>query len=376
VDKKKVILPEDLHFMQLALRLARRGYPAPNPHVGAVVVKSSRIIAQGYHAYAGGPHAEVAALRKAGDDARGATLYVTLEPCCHFGRTPPCTEAIIQHGIKRVVVSSLDPNPMVSGQGIKCLKSAGIEVEVGIGDEEALKINEIFYHFHRLGRPFVTLKAAMTLDGKIASYTGDSQWITSPSARRIGHQLRAEHGAVLIGRGTALKDDPELTARVPRVKNQPIRIVLDEELDINPDAKLLNTILSPTLIATCSNDPERVQKLTAKGAEVIHLPQDAAGQISLPSLLMVLGKRGITGVLVEGGGETLGSFVEQKLFDKVAFFYAPKLLGGRNAKTAIEGQGFQSVAEAIELREVKIKKIGGDWLVTGYPVTDLSNEPD
>jgi diaminohydroxyphosphoribosylaminopyrimidine deaminase/5-amino-6-(5-phosphoribosylamino)uracil reductase len=349
--------------MREAVRLARRGFPAPNPHVGAVVARGLEVVGRGYHAYAGGPHAEVVALQKAGPRARGATLYVTLEPCNHHGRTPPCTEAILRSGVRRVVVATRDPNRNVAAGGLRRLRGAGLEVEVGLLKGRAEEANRHFLKFHRTGLPWVSLKAAMSLDGKIATAAGDSKWITDEAARSYAHRLRADHGAVLVGSGTVARDDPLLTARARGVRNQPLRVVLDGRLRtpvrariFGPDAK--------TVVFHVGGAAGRAQALEARGVRVVRVPAEG-DRAALPAVLEHLAEWGITGLLVEGGGEVLAGFLSSGLADSVHLFYAPVLLGGRTAKTAVEGEGVPRVADAWRLADAHVRKMGDGWLVEG-----------
>lgn len=366
----------DCEYLKHALRLARRGFPVPNPHVGALVVRGGRVVGRGYHPYAGAPHAEQIALREAGALARNATLYVTLEPCCHYGRTPPCTQGVMEAGIKRVVVATEDPHPRVRGRGLQQLREAGLEVECLDPTnaqhlpliQQAEQLNEIFFTFHRLGRPFITLKAAMSLDGKIATAMGDSKWITGERARRYAHRLRAEHGAVLVGIRTVLQDDPLLTARMRGVRHQPLRIVLDSRLHIPETARILDTTQAPTLLVCRSGDGAKMERLRARGIEIYQQSSSSSreDQIVLPDLIQYLSRKGIIGVLVEGGGQVIASFLSAGLVNKILFFYAPRIIGGQHAPTAVEGQGVQRVRESWQLERVRIRRLGTDWLVEGY----------
>ena len=354
-------------YMRRALELARlgEGYTRPNPLVGAVVVKDGEVIAEGYHARYGGPHAEMVALERAGERARGADLYVNLEPCVHYGKTPPCVDRIIAAGVRRVILATRDPNPLVNGKGVDKLRSAGIEVVEGVLREEAEKLNEIFFHWVKTQRPFVALKLAMSLDGKIASRTGKSRWITGEEARRRVHELRRRYAAVLVGVNTVLTDDPQLTVREVEGP-QPLRIVLDSHGRIPLSAKVL-TGEAPTLIATTQAMPEEIEdKLREKGAEVWRLPA-REDKVDLKKLLTGLGKRGIDSVLVEGGGEVAWAFFSQGLLDKVYLFYAPLILGGRDAVPGVGGEGFPSPQEALHLKDLTVERVGEDLLITGYP---------
>ncbi|MCX7924800.1 MAG: bifunctional diaminohydroxyphosphoribosylaminopyrimidine deaminase/5-amino-6-(5-phosphoribosylamino)uracil reductase RibD, partial [Fimbriimonadales bacterium] len=337
---------QDLRWMRRAVQLSRRGFPVPNPHVGAVIVKNGALLGEGYHPYAGAPHAEIFALQKAGDAAQGATLYVTLEPCTHYGRTPPCTNAILERGVRRVVVGMTDPNPRVCGNGVQQLRAAGVQVDVLnpeipaeaklIAELEA--INRIYLYWRRHGRPFITLKAAMSLDGKIATHTGDSKWITGERARRYAHRLRAEHGAVLVGVETVLKDRPHLTARLRGVKNQPLRVVLDTHLRLRFTMKkyqpVLNTEKAETIVYHLQIPEEktwkRADQLWSIGVEAKDFYAEPNQPLRVPvdQVVKDLAERGISSILVEGGGQVAASFLEARLVNRIAYFYAPKLIGG------------------------------------------------
>lgn len=369
----------DRRYMASALRLAAkgRGRTSPNPMVGAIVVSGRRIVGQGYHRKPGGPHAEVLALRSAGRRARGATLYVTLEPCHHTKkRTPPCVPAILASGLRRVVVAMRDPNPLVSGRGISGLRRAGIQVMVGCRREEAERLNEIYVHWMRTGRPFVILKAAMTLDGKIAAASGESRWITGEAARRHAHRLRSEVDAVMVGIGTVLRDDPRLTARLvggrsmrPRAR-QPLRVVVDSRLRISPAARVLSAVApagprSGVVVATTARAPQsRIDQFRAKGVSVAVLPA-RHGRVSLRACLARLGQMGVTSLLLEGGAELNASALKAGLVNRVLFYLAPTLLGGRDAKGVIGGQGPHRLAGALSVTDFQTQRIGHDLLVQG-----------
>lgn len=329
---------------------------------------------EGYHPLAGEPHAEVFALREAGNAARGATAYVTLEPCSHFGRTPPCADALIAAGVARVVAAQEDPNPRVAGQGNRRLREAGVAVEVGLLAEEAEQVNEAYFHFQRTRRPFVYLKAAQTLDGKIATRTGDSKWITGEKARSWAHQLRARVGAVLVGAGTALIDDPLLTARLSRksggAPRQPLRIVLDSNLRLSPSSQLAATAnVFPTLVVTSTHaDGERARILQSCGIEILRWETDTDGRIELKSLLEELGRREVVSLLVEGGGETHAAFLAAELADRLLWFVAPKLAGGREAPSAVGGLGIARMEDAIRVESLRVHRLGPDLLLDGKPV--------
>ncbi|MHB9072100.1 MAG: bifunctional diaminohydroxyphosphoribosylaminopyrimidine deaminase/5-amino-6-(5-phosphoribosylamino)uracil reductase RibD [Desulfobaccales bacterium] len=356
--------------MKLALRLAAKGagWVSPNPMVGAVVVKAGQVVGQGYHRRAGLPHAEVEALRSAGEAARGADLYVTLEPCNHQGRTPPCTRAILAAGVRRVIIAARDPNPQVTGGGAEFLAEQGVDVTAGVLETEARQLNEAWYHWVKTGRPWVMAKAACSLDGKIATATGESQWLTGESARAFGHRLRHHVDAILVGVGTVLADNPQLTARLPRGRSQdPIRIVLDSRLRLPLDAKLVTlNSQAPTWVATTNQaPPDTVRTLEDRGVQILVLPADD-GRVSLPALLQILGERQVQSVLVEGGAETLGAFFDQRLVHQFNFFYAPKILGGVRAPGVVGGQGVTHLGEAHIARNLSVRRLGVDLLVSGY----------
>ena len=358
----------DESYMREALRIAEyaRGRTSPNPLVGAVIVRDGAIVASGWHRAAGEPHAEIHALRMAGELARGATLYVTLEPCAHHGRTGPCAEAVIAAGLARVVIALSDPNPLVAGRGLHLLTAAGIEDTTGICEDEARRQNEIFLKWVTTKRPFVTLKTAMTLDGKIASHTGASQWITGAAARARVHAYRNEYDAILVGIGTVLADDPSLTTRLEHgTGKNPLRIVLDSEARTPLDAKLVADGAAPTIIVVSERaDHRRVNLLRACGAEVVTF---GAQRVDIAALLDYLGARDITSLFVEGGAAVNWSLLAGGSVDKVHAFIAPMLMGGETAKTPIGGTGFDSPQTALRLRDVTVEQLGADILVTGYP---------
>jgi len=355
----------DADGMRLALDLATlgEGEVNPNPLVGAVVVKNGRIIGRGWHQRFGGPHAEVFALDEAGDEARGATLYVTLEPCCHYGKTPPCTDRIIEAGVGRVVVGVRDPNPAVDGRGIDVLRAAGIAVDEGILADEAARQNEVFLAFTKTGIPFVQLKLAISLDGRIATRTGDSKWISGPASRTEGHRLRRRFASVLVGVGTVLADDPALSVRHIRGRD-PIPIVLDPSGKTPETARLFGSGSQP-IVATASMSRKKETALVARGARVWRIPQ-RRGSFDLSDLLRRLAEASVDSVLVEGGGETAARFLEANLVDKVALFVAPILIGGRDATPSVGGEGAERVADAWRLRDVTVDRLEGDLYVVGY----------
>jgi riboflavin biosynthesis protein RibD len=428
----------DERFMKTALRLAARGvgWVSPNPMVGAVVVRDGEVVGKGFHCCYGGPHAEVEALAQAGGKARGATLYVTLEPCNHHGLTPPCTEAVLAAGVERVVIAALDPNPRVTGGGAEHLREKGVRVEVGLLDTQARRLNEAWFTWVETGLPFVIAKAACSLDGRTATVTGESQWITGEASRAYGHRLRHACDAILVGIGTVLADDPQLTTRLgggrmkdlggegqgakppapfpepppptpygggstailpvltngeqpssavqpvaqvsnlrtenqkPKTKNRgfdPIRIVLDSRLRIPLTARVLHLESpTPTWIATTKAAPQdKIQAVRNLGSEVLLLP-DEDGRVALKPLLKLLGERRVQSLLVEGGPEVLGAFFDQRQVDKFYFFYAPKILGGREAYPAVAGKGVARLKEASQAKDMTIRRLGTDILVTGY----------
>ncbi|KMY52450.1 bifunctional diaminohydroxyphosphoribosylaminopyrimidine deaminase/5-amino-6-(5-phosphoribosylamino)uracil reductase RibD [Peribacillus loiseleuriae] len=359
----------DQEYMQLALDLAStaKGKTNPNPVVGAVIVKDGVIVGTGIHRKAGEPHAEVHAFKMAGDYARGATLYVTLEPCSHFGKTPPCANLVKESEVSRVVVATQDPNPSVAGRGIGLLREAGIEVEVGVLEKEALLLNERFIHNMKTKRPFVISKVAMTLDGKLATHAGHSQWITGEEARFSVHQLRNEVDSILVGIGTVIADDPSLTTRLPEGGKSPIRIILDSQLRTPLEAKVTDCKEAKTWIVTAEGtDAEKRAALIGKGVELIDVPLTETG-LNLEFLLNELYRRGVTDVLVEGGGEINASFLRAGLIDKYIVYVAPKVLAGKHSLTPFSGLDAETMDEAIDLSFHQIDKIGDDLCITAYP---------
>ncbi len=359
----------DNDYMGRALELAHEavGGVSPNPPVGAVLVKDGKVIGEGYTQPPGDDHAEIVALRAAGTSAAGAELYVTLEPCAHHGRTPPCTDALIMAGVSRVHVAALDPNPLTDGGGIRALRGAGIAVDLADAPTEARQLIEAFAKHVTTGLPFVTAKFAASLDGKIATPSGDSRWISSETARRFAHELRAQADAVMIGIGTALADDPRLTVRdAPLHGDQPLRVVVDSRGRLPVTATMLREE-GPTMVAVAKVVAERRSKLIAAGAEVLEVP-GPSGRVDLGGLLSLLGKRDITSVLAEGGGGLLGSLFDAKLVDKVVAVMAPLVIGGDAATSAVGGQGAPTVGEALRLENVQYRELDGDMAVIGYPV--------
>lgn len=361
---------EDERHMRRALELAARGLgrTSPNPAVGAVVVREGLVVGEGYHRQAGTPHAEVHALRRAGEQARGADLYVTLEPCSHHGRTPPCVDAILASGVRRVVVATQDPNPRVCGRGIARLRDAGLQVEVGLLEREAARLNEFFFTYVTRQRPFVALKTAMTLDGKIATGSGDSRWITGVPARQRVHRLRDVYDAILVGAGTVIKDDPLLNTRLDEPGTRdPVRVILDSWLDIPAESRVVTTARRQRTIVVCARgaDASRAQRLARAGVEVLELEAEE-GLVPPARIMEALAARELTSVLVEGGAQVNAGLLEAGLVDKVFWFIAPRIFGGERAPSPVGGSGVQRACEAVALREVEIERIGEDLLVTGY----------
>jgi diaminohydroxyphosphoribosylaminopyrimidine deaminase / 5-amino-6-(5-phosphoribosylamino)uracil reductase len=356
-----------LFYMNLAIENARamKGQTDPNPLVGSVIVNENRIVGIGTHLKAGEPHAEIHAIRMAGDKASGGTIYVTLEPCSHFGRTGPCAVAIVEAGIKKVVIATLDPNPVVAGNGVKILEDAGIEVVVGVMQEESRKMNEVFNKFIVEQKPFMTMKAGSTLDGKIATHTADSKWITSEEARSDVHMLRNEHMAILVGVNTVIEDDPELTTRIPNGRN-PIRVILDSTLRIPLDSKVVNDELAPTWIFTANQyDHKAKQTLEERGILIFHT--SGLQHVDPNDVVRILGEKLISSVLIEGGGTIHAAFLENQLVDKVEIYIAPKLVGGSQAPTFLEGAGVELMRDAVDLENLHVTQIGKDFKFTGYP---------
>jgi len=360
-----------MDYMAQALTLARLalGEVSPNPAVGALVVNNGEIIGQGYTQPPGSDHAEIVALKQAGIRARGSTMYVTLEPCCHFGRTPPCSRAIIEAGIRCVHIAALDANPEVSGRGKKELEEAGIKLHLGEHGAEAARINEAYNKFITRGIPFVTAKFAMSLDGKIATRSGDSQWITGEESRKRAHQLRYVNDVVIVGVNTVIMDNPRLTVRCSSTggtsRKQPLRVVVDSKGNTPPDARIFSEP-GRTIIAMGSRVQQRNREIfTDVGAELMEIPA-SEGRIDLKKLLELLGEKKVTSVMVEGGGKLLGSFFERNLVDKVIAFIAPIIIGGQDARTAVAGRGFETVAESLKLDDTDIESIGEDFVISGY----------
>lgn len=360
-----------MDYMAQALSLARLalGQVSPNPAVGAVIVKDGEIVGQGCTQPPGSCHAEVVALKQAGERARGAILYVTLEPCCHFGRTSPCTEAIIVAGIAEVHYAMVDPNPLVCGKGKSGLERAGIKMFAGEHETEAAEINEAFLKYITTGMPFVTVKIACSLDGKIATRTGDSKWITGEAARKQVHHMRYLSDAIITGANTVIMDNPALTVRVCEkggtIHKQPLRIIVDGLGRTPPTAKLFSEPGKTMVVVSQMAKPDARQSLANTGAEILESPSDS-GVLDLKVLLKILGEREITSILVEAGGTLLGSLFDNGLVDKVVAFLSPIIIGGEEAKPAVGGKGFAKLSDCVRLKQVKVERYGEDIMVSGY----------
>lgn len=364
----------DRFYMGLALELAAlgRGRTSPNPIVGCVVAREGRVLGRGHHPRAGEPHAEIYALREAGASAAGADLYVTLEPCSHQGRTPPCAHRIAASGVRRVVAAMEDPNPKVSGTGLRVLREAGVAVELGVREEEARRLNEAFALSIREGRAFVHLKLAATLDGKIATRTGESRWISSEESRLRVHRLRAGCGAVMVGVGTAVADDPRLTVRLPgEPERRILRVVIDPGLRAPSTLGIFSPEEAPHTLVACRReaDPAAVEAFAARGVETVPIPTltGPGAPLNLQDLLKMLYDRGIMEVVAEGGGETARSLLDQGMVDRVHLFYGPRLLGGRDSVPMVGGEGPDRIRDGLELAAVEVERVGPDIYVTGVP---------
>ena len=355
------------HWMRRAILLADKGRPlaSPNPLVGACLVKDGRLVAEGFHACYGAAHAEVAALQKAGRRAKGATLYVTLEPCSTWGKTPPCTDAIIRSGVKRVVIGLIDPNPHHRGRGVRILRQAGIRVESGVLAKACAGQNQTFCHWVSTGRPFVILKMAESLDGKICSSTGHSRWISGPRARAWVHQLRSGVDAVMVGTNTIRRDDPMLTTHDRRARREPWRIVLDANGQLTPARRVFKGRGLTILVCTARSFSRSIRKFSKSKVVILKAGHDSAGRIDLRALLSQLGKLGVSSLLVEGGGELAASFLEAGLVNQIHFIVAPTIIGGRDAKTSVEGRGVRLVNSALRIPNLGVQKLGEDFLFSG-----------
>lgn len=353
--------------MRQVLRLAEkgRGRTSPNPVVGALVVNRGKVVGQGYHARAGGPHAEIIALEQAGEKARGATLYINLEPCTHYGRTPPCAPRVIEAGVKKAVIGMEDPNPLVRGKGVEGLKQAGLFVQVGVVEKECRALNESFSKYISKKEPFVILKIASTLDGKIGTRTGESQWITGEKSRGFVHRLRDQADGVLVGIGTVLKDDPQLTARI-RGGRDPYRIVLDSRLRIGEGARVFGRDPSRVILCTTRRGSKaKMARLERRGVRILSVDEKGK-KVDLRACLKELGALGIMTLLVEGGSRVNGSFLDEGLVDKFYLFLSPKWIGDPEAPGIFGGRGIRELQEAVQLKEVRTKRMGDDLLLEGY----------
>lgn len=359
----------DEFYMQLALQMASAtaGQTATNPAVGCVIVNNGRIVGVGSHLQMGGPHAEIHALNMAGSQAENGTIYVTLEPCSYHGRTPPCADQLIEAKVSRVVIAASDPNPRVSGGGIERLRAHGIEVVTGLMDQEATELNESFNKYITTGQPFVTLKTASTLDGKIATKTGDSRWVTGEAARAYVHNLRHRHMGIMVGIETVLADDPQLTTRLPLPGLHPLRIVVDSRLRIPLDSKLVRTDPQQTIILTTAlASLERANELERLGVRLIYC--GPGPRVDLREAMQQLGAAGVGSILLEGGGSLNGAMLENGLIDKVVLFFAPKIIGGQEAPANFTFHGYELMEQAIGLERVRVESVGEDICITGYPV--------
>ena len=357
-------MEQDRQYMKMALELAQKGmgFTAPNPMVGAVIVKNGRIIGQGYHRKYGGLHAEREALAACTEEPKGASIYVTLEPCCHYGKQPPCVNAILEAGIRRVIIGSSDPNPLVAGKGIRILKDHGIEVTENILKEECDKLNEAFFYYIQNKKPYVVMKYAMTMDGKIAAYTGESKWVTGEAARIHVQEQRLKYTGIMVGVGTVLADDPMLTCRLENSRN-PVRIICDSHLRTPLTSKIVRTAETiPTILASSSKDQQKIKNYEELGCQVLYVPEKN-GHIDLNRLMELLGAAKIDSILLEGGGSLNWSALESGIVQKVQTYIAPKLFGGEEAKTPVEGKGFPDPASAVLLKNSEIIRLGDDFLI-------------
>lgn len=374
MQRREVQQMDKESYMRRALELARlgEGRTSPNPMVGCVVVKDGRIISEGYHERYGEFHAERNALMRCREDPAGADLYVTLEPCCHYGKTPPCTEIIIEKKIRRVFVGSMDSNPKVAGKGVQQLREAGIEVETGILEDECLKLNEVFYHYITTKTPFVVMKYAMTLDGKIACATGDSKWVTGEEARAHVHSLRHRYKGIMVGIGTVLSDDPMLNARIEGGVD-PVRIVCDTRLHIPIGSRLVTTAKDIPTIVACGQElidsgrkQEKLRLLQEAGVQVI--PTSGGHGVNLTQLMSILGEQKIDSILLEGGGTLNASALGEGIVNKVYAYIAGKLIGGMDARSPVEGIGAERMCDAVRLENLELTRFGEDFCISGYPV--------
>lgn len=364
----------DKEFMQRCFTLARigTGYVSPNPMVGCVIVKKGKIVGEGFHEKFGAPHAEIMALLHAGEKARNSTMYVNLEPCAHYGKTPPCAHAVAKSGIKRVVIATKDPNPLINGKGIAILKKEGIHVEVGLLKKEAESLNEKFFKFMKTRMPFVAVKLAQTLDGRIADIKGDSKWITSEKSREFVHKLRSEYDAVLIGANTAFKDNPLLTVRLAKGRN-PVRVIIDGRLSLPSSLKVFNTYQAPTWVVTSSRifkkKFKKVEELSSKGVRVFNV-SSKSGKINPKSILRIFTEEGISSVLIEGGADTVNSFIENSLVDKIYLFTSPKIIGDGLCALSIDKP--KLIKSPIKLEFIRTSTIANDIFVEANFIKERS----
>ena len=356
----------DIKYMKEAIELGKRGIGkvSPNPPVGAVVVKDGRVIGKGWHEFYGGLHAERNALNGCGENAKGAELYVTLEPCCHYGKTPPCTDIIIEKGIGKVYVGAADPNINVSGRGIKILRKKGIQVETGVLEKECIELAAEFHWFQSTKKPYVILKYAMSADGKTAAESGDSKWISGKKSRKKVHELRSRYDAIMVGIGTVIKDDPMLTSRIENGRD-PVRIIVDSHMRISEESNIVQTAKNiRTIVVTAvtdNGDKGKEEFLKNRGIEILKTNEDR-GKVDVREMMSLLGEKGITSIMVEGGGELNFSIVEKGLFNKIYCYIAPKLIGGKNGFSPVSGKGFGSVGEAAKLKLLEVSTIENDIL--------------
>ena len=351
-------------YMMRAIRLAKKGKTSPNPKVGAVIVNNGQIVGEGYHAVAGGPHAEVEAINMAGSKAKNATLYVTLEPCCHFGKTPPCTNAIIKAGISEVYAAMADPDQKVAGKGFKVLENAGVKVHYPLYQAESSAINEAYIKHRKTGMPLVILKSAMTLDGKIATASGDSKWITNQKSRLYAHKIRSEVDAVLIGCGTLRADNPRLSSRINNKEYFPIRIVVSSSGCLINDYCIFDQPGNCIIAVPEDTDTAMLMKLNKPNVRILKV-EGSFGKIDFKSLMRILAKEGILSVLIEGGSQIAACALEARVVDKIIFFYAPKIIGGIDSISAIGGVGADLVSNAVNVIDAKIRRFGTDFAVEG-----------
>lgn len=366
------MINEDIKSMKLVLALARKGegYTSPNPMVGALIVKNGQIFGRGYHVHAGANHAEVCAIKNAGEKARHGTLYVNLEPCAHTNKkTPPCVPAIIKSGLSRVVIGMRDPNPLVNGKGMRTLEMANIQVVCGVMEKQAMELNRVYIKYITTKLPFITVKYAMSIDGKIATRTGDSKWISNDKSRGFVHRLRSISDAVLVGVNTVIKDNPRLTPRHGGITGRmPIRIILDSNARIPMKSRILNTREAVTIVVVTEGAPKsNVEKLKQMGIEIICCKMNKNKVVDIHDLLVRLGKRGIASILVEGGSRVISSFIEEKAIDRIYAFIGPKIIGGKRALVPFWNKGVSKIKDAVSLKDIKVRRFENDIMIEGYP---------